>query len=321
MARAWVMVLLVGCSSSPSPFSVEPGLAASSGVVLPLATVSDSPSLPAPTLSCPADMVLFASGTFTMGPAAHAGESETDPAHTVKLSAYCLDKTEVTLGAYRQCEQAGQCSKAPTTVHWDDADKALIDLWSTWCTAAGSRQDRHPINCVDWHAAAAYCKWADKRLPTEAEWERAARGPRGRKHPWGEEPIGPTRANTCGAECQRLATSVGRLWPAMHQADDGWEATAPVGSFPAGDTPEGVSDLAGNVWEWVHDVQGPYPTVGVVDPQGPASNRVDSHIMRGGGWYTEDAIAVRGSTRNAQRATDRYSHLGFRCAARPKEPS
>lgn len=313
-----LLFALVGCSS-PRPEVGRPPTLVATVQMKPVAD-EGRPKSAVSKLRCPEDMLLIPAGSFTMGPAAHAGESETDPAHSVKLSAYCLDRTEVTLGAYRRCEDAGGCTPAPTTVQWSGASAVQIKLWSTWCTAGLPDHDRHPINCVGWYQADAYCKWASQRLPTEAEWERAARGVNGRKHPWGEQAIGPTKANVCGSECQRLAASVGEQWAGMHNQDDGWEATAPVGSFPDGNTPDGISDLAGNVWEWVHDLQAPYLPRAVVDPRGPSSSSVDSHIMRGGGWYTDDVLSIRGATRNAQLATDRYSHLGFRCAADPREP-
>jgi formylglycine-generating enzyme required for sulfatase activity len=139
----------------------------------------------------------------------------------------------VTVAAYRLCVRASAC--APPIKH-------------EGCNWEQRGRDDHPINCVDWAQANAYCAWMGKRLPTEEEWEYAARGREGRRYPWGDEAPGPTRVNVCDKECRRMAErGRGQLPPIMFEASDGWGSTAPVGSYPAGNSPFGVADMAGNI--------------------------------------------------------------------------
>jgi formylglycine-generating enzyme required for sulfatase activity len=130
----------------------------------------------------------------------------------VTLSAYCIDRTEVTVAAYRRCVEAGTCAAAGVAHEAERKDR----------NAGKSGVDDHPINCVDWSMADAYCKWAGGRLPTEAEWEYAARGSDGRRFPWGSEPPAGHRLNARGSEFGRNGT--------LYLESDGYESTAPVGS-------------------------------------------------------------------------------------------
>ena len=196
------------------------------------------------------------SAVLVIGCAALPGARAPDP------SSFELDVTEVTVDAYRSCVDAGTCgAPAPgENCNWGLADRG-----------------NHPVNCVDWHQAAAYCRWTHKRLPTEEEWEVAARGVEGREFPWGNEP--PNR-QLCWAP-----TSGGH--------------TCPVGSFPAGNNPEGVKDLAGNVWEWTSSTYAP-------------SN--SSRVTRGASWDNGHASYVLASYRGRYPVEYHDANLGFRCA-------
>jgi formylglycine-generating enzyme required for sulfatase activity len=133
--------------------------------------------------------------------------------------------------------EAGSCN-APTTCSWGEP------------TYNDSDKSNHPVVCVDWHGAKAYCEWAGGRLPTEAEWEKAARGPDGQKYPWGDELDG-SLANFCDTNCPDDWKNEGY--------NDGYGLTAPVGSYPGGASFYGVHDLGGNVWEWTGSEYKPYP--------------------------------------------------------------
>ena len=131
----------------------------------------------------------------------------------------------------------------------------------------------YPVVHVDWRRAAAYCAWADARLPTEAEWEYAARGPEDRLFPWGDI-FDPTRLNYCDRSCAGMSDP---------SYDDGFPDTAPVGSFPQGASWVGALDMAGNVREWVDDWYGAYASEAAFDPRGPEFGRIED--PRGGSWY------------------------------------
>ncbi len=291
----------------------------------PTATTTPSPLPPPPPVPpspCPEDMVLVPAGTFTMGSQNGQGDADEHPAHKVTLSAFCMDKTEVTVAAYRKCateeRDGAKCATAPTTVQWSGAD---VKLWSQFCNGDKTEKDAHPVNCVDWSQADAYCKWAGKSLPTEAQWEYAARGPGGKKYPWGDDKPGPKLLNACGTECRAMGARLGKSWAVMYEGDDGAEATAPVGKYPDGASPFGVLDMAGNVWEWVADWYGPYmgSQAPVVDPKGPDKPvEKDRRVARGGGWSDNDASWVRAASRSGGDVTDRHGDVGFRCSRGPK---
>ena len=189
-------------------------------------------------------MVFIPAGNFIMG--SNNGESDERPAHGVFLNDFYIDKYEVTVAIYQACMNDGNC---PGSFDVDYYDK----------------NKDHPVVDVNWERADAFCKWRNARLPTEAEWEKAARGTDGHTYPWGEE-IACDNANYEGC--------VGD--------------TTPVGSYESGISDYGIYDMAGNVWEWVADIYQSdyYLTLGenVVDPQGPVSG--DYRILRGGSWYS-----------------------------------
>jgi len=272
---------------------------------------------PAPS-SCPEGMVLIPEATFKMGSPSGQGDANERPQHDVKLLPYCIDRAEVTAAQYRLCVQEphhGQsCTPAATTV-LVPGEKA-----NQYCN--GDRADRgtHPVNCIDWMQADAYCKWSGGQLPTEAQWEYAARGNDGRTYPWGQAQPEPTRLNACGVECNASGTREGFIKQGMYDRSDGWETTAPVGSYAGGTSDSGLMDMAGNVREWTADWYARYPasTALVVDPQGAiAPSDEDFRVTRGGGWDTRDASNVRTAYREGWRQSERAHNLGFRCAHVP----
>jgi formylglycine-generating enzyme required for sulfatase activity len=235
--------------------------------------------------SCPAGMAALPGGTFQMG----------DRGDIVSVQPFCMDVTEVTVSAFEMCISMGGCT-APYSYLANDSS-----LTNRSCNYKRPGSGNHPINCVTWDQAAAYCGWASKRLPSEEEWEWASRGASdGRTYPWGEAAPSPDRVNACGPECVSwVKENLKLVETAMYASSDGWPTTAPVGSFPRGATPQGLQDMAGNVWEWT------------------ASNYRDSfgRVLRGGSWMHGDASNLRAGDRNpiGPRLFEDGA-LGFRCA-------
>jgi formylglycine-generating enzyme required for sulfatase activity len=246
------------------------------------------------------DMAEIPGGTFAMGSdAADANENE-KPVHKVTVANFRLDRTEVTVGAYAECMRAGKCSEPELYT----AERGNYRVFCNWHHPEGRAS--HPINCVDYEQARVFCAWAGKRLPTEEEWELAARaGGEGRKFPWGNDEPSPTRLNACGAECTK--NLIAQRFPGgktMYSASDGWPETAPVGSFPAGASKHGVLDLAGNVWEWTSSLYATYD----------GSTSEPKRVLRGGSWGGGDARTERTTNRFRLDPSSRAQFLGFRCA-------
>lgn len=218
------------------------------------------------TISIPA-------GTFTMGSA--EGEPDEAPERQVSLPAFAIDRYEVANAAYDRCVDAGLCRARLFS------DRTELN------------DPRQPAVGVSWYDAARYCKWVGKRLPSEAEWERAARSTDGRIYPWGskEEFF---RAN-------------------LRSAQDGFTATAPVDAMIGGVSGEGVMNLAGNAAEWVADFYDPtvYKRMVANDPPKPRTGR--SRVTRGGS-FRDVLYSVRGSTRDRRDPGSRWDTVGFRCA-------
>lgn len=228
-----------------------------------------------------ADMVTIPPGRFEMGSGPGAGSPDERPRHTVAIDRLTLDRTEVTVGAYRACVATGRCRRPAA---------------GRGCNWGSAGRDDHPMNCVTWFEARDYCNARGARLPTEDEWEYAARGSDGRAFPWGADAPG-ARACWAGAAPRN--------------------GTCAVGSLPDGRTPQGVDDLAGNVAEWTLD---PYlaDAYALHDDRGAYELReargLRLRVVRGSGWRAISADALRGATRSRLPVGARDPAVGFRCA-------
>lgn len=254
-----------------------------------------------------------------MGSPSTEGDGDERPQHAVTISALCMDETEVRVSQYDKCVAAKVCIAPSATVEWTKLSGDERQFWSQFCNTGKADRANHPMNCVDWDQASAYCKWTGGRLPTESEWEYAARGTDGRKYPWGSELPAPGLLNACGPECRDMATRLGRPnWRVLYDITDGWGSTAPVGSYPRGASPFKLLDMAGNVGEWTSDLYGPYDPMPAVDPTGAPSGA--SRVVRGGGWNSDKPAWVRAVERLDVPATYRGNDVGFRCAHARKDP-
>ena len=264
--------------------------------------------------SCPAGMLEVAGGTFPMGTPEGTGEDDEHPVHNVTLRTFCVDRTEVSLAAYKECVFAGACKDAGKSVKSATfTDAAVVNFLKSYCNGNIDGHDDYPINCVDWSQAKDYCRWAKKRLPTESEWEYVARGTDGRIYPWGNDAPAANLVNACGEECEAMGKKTSYNFTTMYSGNDGYEGTAPVESYPAGASPFGALNLIGNVYEWVSDWYGNYPTTAVEDPTGPVSGKV--RVMRGGGWLNNNPSEVRANYRSNLEPDTRMPNVGFRCVA------
>jgi formylglycine-generating enzyme required for sulfatase activity len=257
-------------------------------------------------------MVMVPAGQFFMGSDDKNDFSFEKPAHQVVLGAYCIDRLEVSAGDYKACSDSGGCKRAMDTNDWEGLSDRERKIFDPLCNIKDPARAKHPMNCIDWKMARQYCKAQKKRLPTEAEWEHAARGSDGRRYPWGDELPTAQHLNACGTECVAWGKRVGLEERAMYKESDGFENTAPVGSFPAGKTPFGAEDMVGNVWEWVYDNYAPYTEGAQNDPHGPAKG--EDRVIRGGAWNGTEASWVRPTFRYHDVPTKRSYGIGFRCA-------
>lgn len=263
--------------------------------------------------ACPTGMVPIPGGSFFMG--SDDGLALEKPAHQVVIAPYCIDEFEVSVDRYKACSDSGRCKRAGATNQWDDLGEKDRKVFDPLCNIRDPvGRGAHPINCVDWEMADKFCREQGDggRLPTEAEWEFAARGPDGRRYPWGDEEPTAGYLNACGRECMAWGAKNGIEEKAMYDADDGFPNTAPVGSFPKGASRYGVQDVVGNVWEWVSDWYGAYPKGEQKAPTGPSDG--DEKVIRGGAWNGSYASWVRPTFRYKDKPTKRSYGIGFRCA-------
>jgi len=323
MTRRFLFCLLIlaflsaACQPTPvaPPATPQPVTPSEAIANTPTATVSDSPtpepqsSTPVPTATAttqpnernsPIDgmpQVHVPAGVLRMGGLdVNAVGSDELPAHSVSLDAFWIDQLEVTNAMYMLCVQDGICT--PPGVLASDRRSSYFNI---------EEFKDYPVVHVTWGQASVYCAWAERRLPTEAEWERAARGDDFRNYPWGDEPPSEVYANF-----NRLVNDTSR-----------------VGSYASGASPFGVLDMAGNVWEWVADLyRGEYYSVSAEhNPPGPESNGTNRRVIRGGSFQDEWInlrVSKRGSALgplsnapfdNPDRDGEHSSKIGFRCVA------
>jgi len=229
-----------------------------------------------------APMAFVPAGTFVRGSRDGHGEPDESPRRLIYLDAFYIDQFEVTVARYRRCVEAGACGapEQEKQCNWADAARTL-----------------DPVNCVSWNQSDEYCRWAGKRLPTEAEWEKAARGTDGRVYPWGAEAPNCTLAN---------------FYTGSHHYCRG--RTVAATEYMHAASPYGAVQMAGNVYEWTADwyAKDAYARAPARNPRGPARGR--HRVVRGGSWFTPGAD-LRVTLRGPVPPVVRFNYLGFRCAA------
>ena len=288
-------LILAACASAEEPGGAtaepEPTLAklvpTDTPLPPPTPTPAVTPTSPAPETEAAEEaaetpappsvveyLIEIPAGPFTMG--SDTGAEDEAPAHEVDLPAFKIDLFEVTNADFAKFVEA--------TGYQTDAEKE--GRTKNWRSVAEGKGN-HPVVFVSWNDAVAFCEWLGKRLPTEAEWEKAARGSDERVYPWGDD-YDPSKANV---------------------KDTGLRGTARVGSFGAGASPDGVEDMAGNVWEWTADWYEAYPGSDFQSDYFGGRFRV----LRGGDWF-ETADFVRTTVRKTNSETAASDDVGFRCA-------
>lgn len=219
--------------------------------------------------------------------------SDETPQRTISLSSYWLDRYEVSVGQYARCVQVGRCDPLP---YFRGALRFM--------------KESLPATLVTWEEAQTYCSFRNARLPTEAEFERAARGLQGRRYPWG---------NLYNAR----ASNHGRLAFDRSDASDGFTELAPVGSYGDAASTSGLFDIAGNAEEWVYDRYSyGYDPKDVRDPRGPSAMASGNQRVVRGGSYESPRAWLRSASRDGAEPGERRAERGFRCArSRPKRPA
>jgi formylglycine-generating enzyme required for sulfatase activity len=295
----WMLPVLLAAAGCRGASAESPASTAT-----PLAPIQTPKSGDVRTDASGIEQVWVEAGSFRMGtdketllelmdlnpPAFVAGEFASEqPQHEVRLTqGYWIDKYEVTNRAFRAFVEAGgythQAYWSPEG--WEWLQGQLVDMLPLDCQG---NADENPVACVTWYEAEAYARWRGGRLPTEAEWEYAARGPQSAVYPWGDV-FDPALCNVVDAK-----------------------SLLPVGSYPAGASWVGALDLAGNVMDWVQDWLGPYSAGPAVDPAGPAAGRVK---VEKGGWWGAAFFVARAAYRHFEDPPEyQDGHIGFRVAA------
>ena len=325
-----VTLLIIGLTSSW--FTTRPAAPTATDVPLiedmvaptftdqpPTATVASPPAtkIPSTATSAPANttenytigstmvspkdgmtMVYVPAGEFLMGSPEGVGEDEEHPQHTVYLDACWIDQTEVTNAMYARCVADGGCTEPRSR-----------ESYTRDSYYGNPDYDEYPVISVTWHQAEAYCQWAGRELPTEAQWEKAARGTDGRTYPWGNEPPAGNLVNFADKNTDYDWSN--------KAIDDGYEDTAPVGTYPDGASTYSALDMAGNVLEWVADWYGDYPSGSVSNPTGPTIG--ESRVLRGGSWNNL-VSDIRSAFRSRSVPGDASGiNFGFRCSLSASE--
>jgi formylglycine-generating enzyme required for sulfatase activity len=306
-------MLATDTPESPTSTPVPPTDTATPPTITPVTTIFIS------TLSVPpvsgtmrtrlADgmvMVYIAGGEFLMGSADEDAKALANekPQHVVNLDAFWVDYTEVTVAQYAVFVAETGYRSTAEKMGWAYAYVESAKEWqrvkgADWQHPFGptsNAEDNHPVTQVTWNDAVEYCAWVGGSLPSEAQWEKAARGTDGRIYPWGDDFDG-TRLNYCDTRCGGDT-----------RYDDGYQFTAPVGSYPTGASPYGVLDMAGNVWEWTADwfTSSYNEQTAVQNPNGPA------RVLRGGSW-NHDRAGMRAAYRLDAPPDTSVDNFGFRC--------
>jgi formylglycine-generating enzyme required for sulfatase activity len=280
--------------------------AAASASAAPVASVVEK-------VTCPDDMTTIPAGQFYMGSDSKDARENEKPTHNVMLDSFCFDTFEVTTAKYRACSDTGACRRQKPEVSWNKITDEQNAAYAPLCNVDAKDRQDHPMNCITWVDADTYCRKQNKRLPTEAEWEYATRGPDGRVYPWGDEDPTPAHLNACDKDCAAWAKKAGMdVLVLFEKESDGYSGTSPVGKFPKGRSRFGPHDVVGNVWEWVADWEGSYNAAEKRNPVGPGSG--DKRVIRGGAWNGADKSWLRPSYRYATEPTTRSPGIGFRCA-------
>ena len=309
-----LIVIIAGIAYAFGPNQTQANPTVRSIVETQSVTTSVPTSVPSPTvapsigssMTSPLDgmtMVFVPEGEFLMGSLASDPDARADemPGHTVFLSSYWIDRTEVTNAMFAIFLEASgnQSEGGALWLTKDDPDSHLILIEGEWQAEPGFED--HPVVEVTWYGANAYCQWSGRELPTEAQWEKAARGLDGRLYPWGNE-FGPGRSNgdNTGNNCDGSAC-------------DNFTGSAPVGSFPDGASPFDALDMAGNVWELTADYYGEdyFSSSPAQNPQGVQEGV--NRVIKGGSFSSPPRV-LRAARRGEADPSGSNFNIGFRCA-------
>lgn len=285
-----------GLASSISQIGTSEGVENSAPTDHVSTPTTEESFYPGQTMASPIDgmiLVYVPAGEFMMGSSDSQGQDDEHPQHKVTLDAYWIDQTEVTNNMYALCVGTGRCTPPKNTGSF-----SRDEYYGHYAFA------NYPVINVEWEQAMAYCEWAGRKLPSEAQWEYAARGPQGFTYPWGND-------FSCRYGNFDDEKKLDEDMVEGGKNCDGQPETAPVGSYREGISPFGVLDMAGNVWEWVADWYGVYTSKSVINPSGPKTG--EFRVARGGSWNNSEG-GLRSADRIREYPNTADYMLGFRCA-------